>query len=520
MVLYGFQTYSIQKYIFASNKLREIVGASAQIDSLAKKHFPEFAKQCGESISKDNILREAGGSGFFLLDDSSVLPALWPLYVELAFPGLNISYATVSVENNITKEHIKNLYEKLEENRNFYFSAKEPASPLARISPSSGLPAVAYKKDSFLDREAESKLESSKSQEIEFRLQVQKSLKKENLPFDVGMLTSDKFKNFIAVIHIDGNHLGALNLEFYKKASEEEYAQQYKEFTSTIATITEAAYKKAWQETIGFKKTKDGKLVLEARTIILGGDDLTILTSPEKALPFTKTFLEEFERQSKEKLQKFKLSRTHLTACAGIVFMKKNYPFFRAVHIAEELCSAAKKESKSADKGAPSSVYVMKVIGESLDSFAEYVKRKREWGLLVHNQKKVFRLGAGALFLNQQYGLSLEQFMQTLQELKHSSVSKGGLKDVLARLQTSYSDAEARYNRLKQVTEEKNIFKKIESLASQQQKDSFSALFRLQKESTKGEEGKEIHFIPLYDLLSLLDFVEEKADQEKKEIAS
>ena len=65
--LYGASVQGIQDFIFKTNQLQEIVGASEIVKSL-EQEFVEFAK-----ISEDRILLNAAGNIKAIFDDTSKL---------------------------------------------------------------------------------------------------------------------------------------------------------------------------------------------------------------------------------------------------------------------------------------------------------------------------------------------------------------------------------------------------------------------------------------------------------------
>lgn len=504
MVLYGFQVQGIQKYIFSSNKLKDIVGASALIDSLAKETFQDFLQALG--VEKIEPLRAAGGTGIYLLDEKSKdAVRLWPLFVELNYPGLQMSWASEPMKSvaEVGGDRIHSLYQRMEQARNKQFFHPHPDTPLAKKAPRTGLPAVKSGKKELLDAEMRSKetfLGDDQRGAVEKK--YLKGVDTKELVTDVGKLSSDKFKNYVAVIHIDGNNLGALNLQFnetMKSKKGEDYIKAYRDFIQMIETATQNAYREAWNKHVREKKEKG---IYEARTILLGGDDVTLIISPESALPFTETFLSQFESETKEGIKKLFGKDGGLTACAGIAFVKSNYPFFKSVDIAEALCSRAKLDSKQLNaQDPPSSAAILKISGESLEDYSEYISKKREW--LVG--EKLIHFGSGTLMLKEKEGfLSLKEFQEIMKTLKSSGISIGALKDVGAKLHRSWDDAGKRYKRVKEVTpSEKEVFNKLEKVSNEN--ESGLNLF-LHRSETRGKTSKEVWYYYLGDIVALLDF--------------
>lgn len=90
---------------------------------------------------------------------------------------------------------------------------------------------------------------------------------------------------------------------------------------------------------------KDGQLYM--RPVVIGGDDLTVVSRADLAIPFVREYLDSFEKKSEAEKTVGRLS-----ACAGIAFVKSSYPFYYAYNLAETLCGIAKKDAKSREMTA------------------------------------------------------------------------------------------------------------------------------------------------------------------------
>ncbi len=86
-------------------------------------------------------------------------------------------------------------------------------------------------------------------------------------------------------------------------------------------------------------KNKDNQGKLPYQIMMLGGDDLLLITVPEIAIPLVNNFgkaLDELSKNTKEKL----------SVAAGIAFVKSSFPFSQAHELAESLLSSAKVKSR------------------------------------------------------------------------------------------------------------------------------------------------------------------------------
>ena len=81
------------------------------------------------------------------------------------------------------------------------------------------------------------------------------------------------------------------------------------EFSKKLDIATRKAFDEARDDT------------MDIREVILGGDDLTVICNANNALEFTRKFLANFEKETKD------LGDGGLTACAGIAYCNEKYPF-------------------------------------------------------------------------------------------------------------------------------------------------------------------------------------------------
>lgn len=157
---------------------------------------------------------------------------------------------------------------------------------------------------------------------------------------------------WVAVVHADGNGIGDIIMRIRDLTA-------YKMFSASLEEATSAAFAAAVKSL-----SKKNWLV----PLIVGGDDVTFLCSGQVALDVTRTYLTEFERATKgiaTDLAELGVAiPDHLTACAGIAFVKPNFPFHAAHELAEELCRSAKKATK--EHARSRSAYDFHVLHDSV----------------------------------------------------------------------------------------------------------------------------------------------------------
>ena len=177
----------------------------------------------------------------------------------------------------------------------------------------------------------------------------------------------------VAVIHIDGNGVGAVMRrlgETMDRVDEADFsravgcsrgdADTLRRFVLTVndrldRAVTEA-FAKAWADVAKWAEADAGptgqKLaVVPVVPVILGGDDVTVFTSGDYALPFAAAYLERYERVTESDVLLRHLGREEgtgpMTAAAGVAVVRRDFPFHVAYNLAERLVGEAKKVGKA-----------------------------------------------------------------------------------------------------------------------------------------------------------------------------
>ena len=336
--LYGAAVQGIQGFIFKTNELKHIVGASELVEQICTSDFDEFAKN-GESI-----VRAAGNIKFIFdrKEDCQKAVREFPKKVMTKAPGITISQAVVAFDEDFGKA-IDNLEALLKEQRNK--PSRSVTSGLIGIkrANNTGLPVVCIKEKIFKD---EPTLQKERSQNVK-RL-CEKSFGKDELidkkiAYNISDLT-DK-NDWIAIIHADGNGLGKV-VQVVGKQKE-----VFREFSQKLDLATKEAANHAFK--VVSNQFKD-KQIIPIRPVVLSGDDMTVIIRDDLAIDYARAFISAFEEKTKEHLgvilkgqQVFAEDKDYLTACAGIAFIKSSYPFYYGYQLAEDLCGEAKKDAKA-----------------------------------------------------------------------------------------------------------------------------------------------------------------------------
>ena len=372
---YVFEAHSIQDYILSGHKLREMVGASALVEDLCKKGLQEVLDKL--NLKKIQFARRGGGAFWAVLeesDDADLLRDIWSLYVRHKAPGLSFTHAIVRepIDDRID-ERVETALRAARASPPFTLPA---GSPFARHNPLTGLPATALNRDGKRALDEASKIKQDYAHSTDHSLEEKLDLKNDRLVWPKALiakkggdwgdaLVSPAAENsYVGIIHADGNGLGRIlhQVKEWSRKHRRRFADIRADFSKNLDDAARSAAKSATEKNLiqhchGSKTL--GKLVVPARFLVLGGDDLTMVVKAEHAIPFLKDFLEEFSEKSNRFFQglfgEIGVAKDfRLTASAGIAFVSANQPFRQAYALADSLCRLAKdRVAKAVGDGRP-----------------------------------------------------------------------------------------------------------------------------------------------------------------------
>ena len=380
----------IQDYVFASNKLKDVIGGSQLTkDTLATSGLLKKYEK--------SIIINSGGNALLKFNDKTEaheFAADLSRQVITRTPNLDIAIShDIEYEEGSFKlaEHIKLLQKKMAITK---FS-RRPSVPLLGLGINencsvTGLPANAISKEdkdsTLISEDIKLRREELKKDRDYWEKLLDIDRKKYAFPKkldDIGRSFGEK--SMIATVHIDGNDFGnrflswlknqeelQANQELTNKKLEENYGKLSRDVENVFINALKSSLDKlcsiikidkkeiAWVKGNYGEfalKTSDNKIhLLPIRPIILGGDDLTFICDARIALELSAEILKtvktnlasipEFHYQSHDT----SVPPEPAYASAGIAIVHSHSPFSQAYRLAELLC----QEAKSCQLGIPS----------------------------------------------------------------------------------------------------------------------------------------------------------------------
>lgn len=445
--LYGASVQGIQGFIFQTNELKDIVGASELVAQICTTFFQEML---GCDFNKESLIIGAAGNVRYCFDDKDACARAvlhFPRKVMTAAPGITISQAVVEMPSGEDfSRAINDLESKLKIQRNQPHPSLTIGFLGMKRSNKTGLPLITYEeKGAELDMTTSAKREYTKSLPLAkksfYGADSDMHVDADLYPFDITKLTDSN--DWIAVVHADGNGLGQI---VQKIGSDME---RYKQFSQLLDQATERAANDAFNALqVGDKES------YPLRPIVLGGDDMTVIIRGSLAIEYAEEFIRQFEYHTGEgalgNIIKKATGLNSLTACAGVAFIKSSYPFHYGYTLAEELCKVAKKDAKAKtnSKGyVPSCLMFHKVEDSYVQSYEDIVKR-------VLTPTKSVSLNFGPYYLREQTGYftieELKIYCERLKETDRDGV-KAGLRQWLSLIHRGEDIARQHQDRMMSV---------------------------------------------------------------------
>lgn len=342
-----------QQYIFSSNRLKENRGASIIIEDIIE----EIPFKINKSYI-NNLIYNGGGSSLYGFDNTEEAKDFIGKVSERVlrdFPGIELFMVIeeYDIEKDKITEKIDNAYRKLAIKKNRRENSGSQLSfGIERLCESTGLPASFTRREDnrkrYISSEVKVKIDYSEKNAEKFDelLPVPYSIKE-----FADLAKGDK--NYLAVVHIDGNQMGKklnrLKEGFnYENRKIEEVNKEYLKALKKFSDDIKEAFIGSFKHMAGVINSNENKLEQDTRIkegkfplipIIIAGDDITYVTNGKIGIESARVFIDHLNKISID----INGTPVPLNACAGVAIARVGYPFSKLYDLAEDLCSHAKK---------------------------------------------------------------------------------------------------------------------------------------------------------------------------------
>lgn len=470
--LYGAAVQGIQSYIFQTDKLQDIIGASELVRKICTDLF---ADTVGSSYCEKNKIIAAAGNIKYVFSDRKECEKVvktFPKKVMEVAPGVTISQAVVECsDDNDYSSKVDELEKKLRIQRN----RPMKSTTIGRIgilrSRSTGLPVVEIKEKEYLDA-ATLKKRAAKTMQRLCEDMFGAKVYDKHFAYDVEEMC-DK-NNWLAVIHADGNGLGKIVQDVGKDRD------KFKKFSESLDNATKTAAQKAFLDVLPKEGWSD---VIPIRPLVIGGDDFTVICRGSLAMDFVTAYLKHFEEETSNQIGR------KLTACAGVAFIKSSYPFYYGYNLAEALCREAKKEAKKLENMDGDIVRSCLMFHKVQDSFITDYRdiEKREL-----NPAEGWSYKYGPYYLERyKENMTIDELLRFPNKLvgKEGNALKSGLRKWMTCLSADGEHAAMQ------------LYKRIEQITSKDMRDILKELI-----------GKNSKTTPVYDILALCSVINKETN--------
>lgn len=379
-----------QHYIFRSNKLKENIGASMIIRLLTEQPYELFKREeWGFDVPQAELSISGGGNGVYVFDTDEKATAFanaLSLGVLRHLPGVELFLVKQTMDwdhdqlyttkddkgRTVIEGVLDKMRSRLAEKKNQRrYAVRQLTWGIHRPCSDSGLPANVWDKTTETPRARELVVKAEYGRDARDEEYVQRFLSRlsvkaingqafqfldqEHLEKTLG--NGKGAKNYVAVVHIDGNAMGVKVGAFLQQGfkSNDEYVQEYQKFTQKIDQAYTNAFRSMiehvmsdyanWSKKIYGDSEKDCLSyahIVPLRPIIASGDDICFLSFGQLGIELARVFIQYLQKES------LPIGDTSLPfeACAGVAIVRRKFPFWLAYELADRLCSNAKRRLK------------------------------------------------------------------------------------------------------------------------------------------------------------------------------
>lgn len=372
-VLAMYDVRGIQNYIFRSNKVKEVMGASAIVETIIQDALSYAIQQ--KSLTQQSILSWeneeellifqensdiliqvlfiGGGNAYVMYYDEELAVSITKYMSRFILDrtySLQLAVAIVPKSESYQTDY-QNVQNKMSEIKaSMPFSRCLGALPIVAMDDMTGFPYSADDKEKLKNKlEYISDLCNESTQKL---IQYYATLQQGQEKHHDNLITEKGKQSTIAVVHIDGNNMGMRIRALIE--NHDTYESAVKKMRAISKNIN-SSFKEAYQEMETYLnqwlESSENKILktpgVYLRKIIVAGDDITFVCNGKLALSLVRYFIQQVSQKvmdgdsTKENIEKYGMS-----VCAGIAYVHSHFPFSVAYNVAEECCDSAKTRAK------------------------------------------------------------------------------------------------------------------------------------------------------------------------------
>ena len=369
VAVYDFR--SKQEYIYRTNRVKEIIGASEIIKNAYQNAIENYNEERKKEIYEEEPfsmnefsdsdaeyakLYEGGGNIVMMFKSQEGFIAFnnfFSMWLIKNAPGLSLICGSYEFDNIVVTmftEVTKKVFADLSKyKRSAPQIVNADVLPFTQIDFQTSLPVIkknTYEQES-LSAESVAKLTAYDA------INADSNMNRYVQSFDT-LVQKKGTESLLAIIYIDGNGMGKrVANEIPNNTLFEEGIKKQRAFTEMIDDAFVKNTIDAIENKVGAtnenRKTNKAE-VLAMRRVIGGGDEITIVCNAREALNVIKVYFKSLAETSK------KQSRMY-SACAGVAICHSHAPFSVVYEIAEQCCESGKKRIKALGHTADDNCY-------------------------------------------------------------------------------------------------------------------------------------------------------------------
>lgn len=409
-------TTGIQPYIFRSNILKHIMGASGLVHLATHDWVDQVLRD--DKIGSSNVMQDGslekgkkiedgqlaaelvyrgGGNALILFRDKDTAKLFTIKLTDRILreaPGLDVVVVHEDIPRETffngsavdMKQHLQNLFQKSnQKKKDRQFNNEMPGLGVTAACPYTQKPVTDHLGDEFVSAEIfqKEKIGYHFAKDF-FDEEYEEARGNYEFVLQFNQFSAEGKGSYMAVVHADGTGMGKrilVLLESDQYTTAREKLEALRSFSDSI----KSAVREAMSTLIRILAVKaDNKIVplaagnLPFRPIVVDGDDITFVCDGKIGLTATALLLKEIAKQELSD------GRGAISCRAGIAILKSHFPFSRAYQLAEELNSSARSlalDSPAEGELPPMAInWHISTSGEisSLDQLRERYRFKNE----------------------------------------------------------------------------------------------------------------------------------------------